>query len=58
VSLVAEDQVANFIAKVRADYKPYHGLSEEALNEAIFATRPGQGAFGAFLQPFTLIHTI
>ncbi|KAJ2932504.1 hypothetical protein H1R20_g4582, partial [Candolleomyces eurysporus] len=46
VSLVAEDQVDGFIRKIKEEYPPYKGLNEAALNEAIFATRPGRGACG------------
>lgn len=46
VSLVAEDQVQQFITKIRDTYGPYRGLEGEALNEVIFATRPSSGACG------------
>ncbi|TFK62848.1 Galactokinase [Pluteus cervinus] len=44
VSLVREDQVENFIAKIRDTYPPYKGLEGDKLNEVIFATRPTTGA--------------
>lgn len=44
VSIVAEDQVDGFIAKIKEEYPPYKGLEDGALKEAIFATRPGRGA--------------
>ena len=46
VSLVAEDRVEEFIAKIKESYAPYKQLSEEKLKEAIFATKPSSGAFG------------
>ncbi|KAI9000650.1 galactokinase gal [Trametes punicea] len=46
VSLVAEDKVEEFIAKVKAGYAPYKNLEGEALREVIFATKPSSGAFG------------
>lgn len=50
VSMVAEDQVEAFIKKIREQYPAYKNLDESALNEAIFATRPGRGACGMFLR--------
>ena len=50
VSLVAEDQVENFIAKIKATYAPYKDLEGEKLHEAIFATKPSSGAFGECLS--------
>ncbi|KAF9473802.1 galactokinase gal [Pholiota conissans] len=44
VSLVAEDKVSDFIQKVKASYLPYKNLEGSALNEVIFATKPGSGA--------------
>ncbi|EMD32074.1 hypothetical protein CERSUDRAFT_119060 [Gelatoporia subvermispora B] len=44
VSLVAEDKVDEFIAKVKASYAPYRNLEGEALREVIFATKPSSGA--------------
>nr|GAT46665.1 predicted protein [Mycena chlorophos] len=44
VSLVPEDKVGEFIAKVARAYKPYTGLEGEALSEVLFATRPSVGA--------------
>ena len=46
VSLVAEDQVEEFIRKVKEGYEPYRALEGEKLREAIFATKPSAGAFG------------
>ncbi|RPD72427.1 Galactokinase [Lentinus tigrinus ALCF2SS1-7] len=46
VSLVAEDRVEEFIAKIKEGYAPYRELSEEKLHDAIFATKPSSGAFG------------
>ncbi|KAI0366157.1 galactokinase gal [Pilatotrama ljubarskyi] len=45
VSLVAEDKVEEFIAKVKAGYAPYKDLEGDALREVIFATKPSSGAF-------------
>ncbi|KAI0671366.1 galactokinase gal [Trametes maxima] len=45
VSLVAEDKVDEFIAKVKAGYAPYKDLEGDALHEVIFATKPSSGAF-------------
>ncbi|KAI0822584.1 galactokinase gal [Trametes gibbosa] len=45
VSLVAEDRVAEFIAKVKEGYAPYRNLEGDALHEVIFATKPSSGAF-------------
>ncbi|KAF8150116.1 galactokinase gal [Crassisporium funariophilum] len=44
VSLVAEGKVNEFIQKVKATYPPYRNLEGDALNEVIFATKPGSGA--------------
>lgn len=46
VSLVAEDKVESFIAKIKEAYEPYRNLEGEKLHEAIFATKPSSGAFG------------
>lgn len=46
ISLVDESDVEGFIQRVKARYAPYKGLSDDDLKEAIFATRPGSGAFG------------
>ena len=48
VSLVRSTDVTTFIQSVREKYPGYRGLSEDKLNEAIFATRPGSGAFGEY----------
>ena len=42
----AEDQVEEFIRKVKEGYEPYRTLEGEKLREAIFATKPSAGAFG------------
>ncbi|KIJ51519.1 hypothetical protein M422DRAFT_58977 [Sphaerobolus stellatus SS14] len=44
VSLVAEDEVENFIAKIGKSYPAYHGFTKEELHEVIFATKPSSGA--------------
>ncbi|KAJ7195614.1 Galactokinase [Mycena pura] len=44
VSLVPESEVESFIKKVSDTYPPYKGLEGDALNEAMFATRPSTGA--------------
>lgn len=46
VSLVDEDKVDEFIAKVKASYGPYKELEGTALHEVIFATKPSSGACG------------
>jgi hypothetical protein len=48
VSLVRTAEVDGFMQKVKEAYKPYQGLSEEKLKEAMFATKPGAGACGEF----------
>ncbi|TCD61100.1 galactokinase [Steccherinum ochraceum] len=45
VSLVPASQVDSFIQAVKEAYPGYRWLGEAKLNEAIFATRPGSGAF-------------
>ena len=54
VSLVAEDRVEEFIAKIKEGYAPYRELSEEKLRDAIFATKPSSGAFGESLSLFLI----
>ncbi|KAF9533944.1 galactokinase gal [Crepidotus variabilis] len=44
VSLVPEGQVDAFVRKVKETYGPYKSLEGQALNEVIFATKPGRGA--------------
>ncbi|PPQ92591.1 hypothetical protein CVT25_007283 [Psilocybe cyanescens] len=44
VSLVPEDKVDQFIQKIKHTYPPYKHLEGDALKEAIFATKPGNGA--------------
>lgn len=49
VSLVREEQVEAFIKQIRETYEAYKDLDEEALDEAIFSTKPGQGACGTYI---------
>ncbi|KAF8646191.1 hypothetical protein AX16_007335 [Volvariella volvacea WC 439] len=44
VSLVKDDQVDAFVAKIRETYPAYKELSDEKFNEVVFATRPSSGA--------------
>ncbi|KAF8808656.1 Galactokinase [Phlegmacium glaucopus] len=44
ISLVAENKVDGFIQKLKENYLPYKNLEGDALNEVIFATKPGSGA--------------
>jgi len=44
VSLVPEARVNDFIRKIKETYPPYEKLEDDALNEVIFATKPGRGA--------------
>ena len=46
ISLVAENKVDDFIQKLKETYPPYKNLEGNALNEVIFATKPGRGACG------------
>ena len=48
VSLVSENDVEGFKSKLRGGYPKYRGLTEEELNEVVFATKPSSGAFGTF----------
>ena len=48
VSLVEESRVPEFIEKLKASYRPYHGLMGDELSEVIFATKPSSGASGAY----------
>lgn len=48
--MVVEDQVDAFIRRIREEYPAYKNLDESALNEAIFATKPGRGACGMLLR--------
>lgn len=48
ISLVAENKVDDFIQKLKETYPPYKNLEGDALNEVIFATKPGRGACGKF----------
>jgi galactokinase len=45
VSLVREDQVESFAAKLKEEYGPYRELSEEQMKEIVFATKPSSGAY-------------
>jgi galactokinase len=49
VSLVKEDQVESFAAKLREGYAPYKDLSEERMKEVVFATKSSSGAYGELL---------
>lgn len=49
MSLVDEVRVPEFIEKLKASYRPYHGLHGDELSEVIFATKPSSGASGTFL---------
>ncbi|THH04866.1 hypothetical protein EW145_g5207 [Phellinidium pouzarii] len=44
VSLVEEERVPEFIENIKALYPPYHGLKGDELSEAIFPTKPSNGA--------------
>lgn len=46
VSLVTEADVPAFIEAVSKEYGPYKGLDKAALEQVIFATKPGSGAGG------------
>ena len=46
VSLVREDEVDSFAAKLKAGYKPYRELAEEQIKEVVFTTKPSSGAYG------------
>lgn len=48
VSLVTEADVPSFIESVRNEYAPYKDLDKAALEQVIFATKPGSGAGGEF----------
>jgi len=48
VSLVSEADVPAFIEKMKLGYGPYKDLSDEQLEQVIFATKPGSGA-GVFV---------
>jgi hypothetical protein len=49
VSLVRENEVEEFKKKLNERYSKYQGVTEEELNETVFATKPSSGAFGMFL---------
>lgn len=51
VSLVPEGKVDEFIQKIKETYGPYKDLEGSALNEVIFATKPGRGACGKSTGP-------
>ena len=46
VSLVSEGKVEEFKKKLKEGYSRYRGLTEEQLDELVFATKPSSGAFG------------
>jgi hypothetical protein len=46
VSLVNKADIPSFVNKLRKEYPPYQSLSDEQFSTAVFATRPGEGAFG------------
>ncbi len=46
VSLLNEADVPSFVDKLRKEYPPYRSLSDEQFAAAVFATKPGEGAFG------------
>jgi len=48
VSLVRESDVGEFKRRLKEGYPKYRGLTEEELNEVVFATKPSSGAFGTF----------
>lgn len=50
VSLVSETKVEEFKKRLREGYPKYQGLTEEELNEVVFATKPSSGAFGTFAR--------
>jgi len=45
VSLVNKADIPSFVNKLRKEYPPYQSLSDEQFSTAVFATRPGEGAF-------------
>jgi galactokinase len=49
VSLVRESEAEEFKKKLKEAYTKYQGVTEEELNEMVFATRPSSGAFGVLL---------
>ncbi|KAI0267823.1 galactokinase gal [Gloeopeniophorella convolvens] len=48
VSLVAEDKVPEFIARLRNAYTPFTGLDDDAFAEIVFPTKPSSGACGTY----------
>jgi len=48
VSLVSESKVEEFKNQLKEGYPKYRGLTEEELDEVVFATKPSSGAFGMF----------
>ena len=48
VSLVCESEVEGFKKRLKEGYPKYRGLTEEELNEVVFATKPSSGAFGGY----------
>ena len=49
VSLVIESDIPSFVNKLRKEYPAYQSLSDEQFSAAVFATKPGEGAFGEHL---------
>jgi len=57
VSLVNEADVPSFIDKLKKEYPPFQSLSAEQFSAAVFATKPGEGAFGElFLAVEVTVH--
>jgi len=56
VSLVCESEVEGFKKRLKEGYPKYRGLTEEELNEAVFATKPSSGAFGRYSYGFCKEH--
>ena len=52
VSLVCESEVKEFKKRLKEGYPKYRGLTEEELNEVVFATKPSSGAFGTHSYGF------
>ena len=49
VSLVRENEGEEFKKELNEGYLKYQGVTEEELNEIVFATKSSSGAFGMFL---------
>ena len=56
VSLVPEGNVKDFIQKMKESYLPFKELEGDALNEVIFATKPGMGACGKW--PYDVLENL